>query len=554
MENSKIPALELAQEELAKTGALSISARLKLWEAMGPLEPREQDSPAPRSLTGPLRKRAELALACAKKVSRIWCAYDSEDKRPQKLIKQTRAYLDGKISVESLGAESDVIGDFMSIVDDDGCDSAPAAAIAAWEALVVALEDESLLEPWCGDVTDDDLDPYDWDTAKNAAMAWRDAGSDGDRGRQAVREMKFWAWYLEEAAKLLGVEGFRFPPKYIKAFAEKQNPPRPVPREVTLESFADYLGGRYRYHTHIPPVGGNYDHDPERYTVEIWVEGDRGICPECKKPTAEFGKIFSDCCLWDIPLPGNRELKVNRTMPFFRCPDHPNIWWISPEEQVSNYKEALKRYLKGPGRVQSLIEQLDGRLPRSLDILGATTIFDGRMLDLGYIDKHKEKLALTGAGWVDREMESYAFDVKQFLPHLYVQGCTFDEFLHYYPERARRLEDGSVELEVHRLWVRFWLDENGVPERVMLTTRFFIWMKNEAVQSPALPRLLEELCGVTLAQAEEAIQTARHSSGEWVLEPLSGLTRPEAIRLRTALKQGGIECRILPPPIGDYES
>lgn len=551
MDHSKSLVLELAKKELAEKGTLDISVRRKLWEAMGPLEPRKQDCAEPRTLTEPLKKRAELALACARKVSRIWCAYDAEDKRPQRLIRQTRAYLDGKISVDALEAESDVISDFMSIVDEDGGDSAPAAAVAAWDALVVALEDESLLEPWCADVVDADLDPYDWDAAKNAVMAWRDADTDGDSGKQAVREMKFWAWYLKEAAKLLGEEGFCFPKKYIKAFAEKQNPPRPVPEEVTLESFAEYLGGRYRFHTHLPPNGGKYDYDPERYTVELWMDGDYGICPKCKKRVTEFGRISSDCCLWDVPLPENRELQVNRTMPCYHCPDHPDVWWIFPDssQQVSSYKEALKRYLKGSGRVQAFLEQLDSRLPKSLEILGALVIFNGRKLDLEYIDKYKEKLGLADAGWVDREMEAYAFDVRQFLPHLYIQGCTFEEFLHYYPERVQTLDDGSVELEVYRLWARFWLDGKGAPVRVALTTRFFIWMKSKAVKSPALPRLLEELKGLTSAEAEEAVKTAKYSSGEWELAPLSGLDRREAIRLQAALEAGGVECRILPAPI-----
>lgn len=82
MENTEKSVLELAENEIAETGALSLPSRRKLWEAMGPLEPREQDSGIPRSLTGPLKKRAELALACAKKMSRIWCAFDGEDKRP----------------------------------------------------------------------------------------------------------------------------------------------------------------------------------------------------------------------------------------------------------------------------------------------------------------------------------------------------------------------------------------------------------------------------------------------------------------------------------------
>ena len=57
----------------------------------GPWEAREEDDPNPRTFTEPLKKRTELALACARKVSRIWSDYDSVDKRPQKLIKETRA-------------------------------------------------------------------------------------------------------------------------------------------------------------------------------------------------------------------------------------------------------------------------------------------------------------------------------------------------------------------------------------------------------------------------------------------------------------------------------
>ena len=244
-----------------------------------------------------MKKRAELALACAKKVSRIWCAFDSEDKRPQRLVKRTRAYLDGKISTEALNTESGVIDGFMAIADDEGYDSAPAAALAAWEALVVALEDEPLLEPWYADAVDSDLDAYAWDTAKNAAMAWRDAGSEGDPGKRAVREIKFWAWYLEEAAKLLGAESYRFPPKYIRAFQEKQSPARPVPEEVTLESFAEYMGGSYQFHTYTEPRQC-YDKVPGTYKVHLWFGGDDGICPVCRNETDEVTGVFADCCLW----------------------------------------------------------------------------------------------------------------------------------------------------------------------------------------------------------------------------------------------------------------
>jgi len=540
MENTEKSALELAEKEIAETGALSFPGRRRLWEAMGPLEPREQDSGTPRSLTGPLKKRAELALACAKKVSRIWCAFDGEDKRPRHLMKQTRAYLDGKISAEALSAESDVIDDFMIIVEDEG-DSATAAALAAWDALVVALEDESLLEPWCADATDADLDPYDWDAAKNAAMAWRDAGSGGNPGKRAVREMKYWAWYLEEWARLLGAEDYRFPPRYIRAFQEKQAPARPVPQEVTLESFAGYMGGRYQFHTYASLREG-YDREPGTYTVSRWCDGDRGICPVCYKETELVDIVHGDCCLWEIPLPGGRKLEVHRIMPNFSCPDHPEIPFIFPPsaELVSNYNAALKDYWKGPGRKQAFVEQLENRLPRMLNIQG---------VEVEYLANHWEELHLTNAGWVDREMEQYAFDVAPFLPNFFLHSCTLEQYFRYYPDQVRRLEDGSIEIELFRLWVRIWMDEAGRPKRAMLTTRFAIWVAGKPDKNPFLPKLLAELRGMTPEQVKESLRTAKPVSRDYELEPLSGLTRPEAIRFQATLEAGGVECRILPTPI-----
>ena len=542
MENTEEVVLRLAEDEVAQTGVLSFPGRRRLWEAMGPLEPRERGSGVPRALTGPLKKRAELALACAKKVSRIWCAFDGEDKRPQHLLKRTRAYLDGKISVEALHGESEVIGDFMTIVDERGSDSAPAAALAAWDALVVALEDEALLEPWCDGVAESDLDSYDWDTAKNAAMAWRDAGSEGDPGQRAVREIKYWAWYLEEAAKLLGVEGYRFPPKYIRAFQEKQAPARPVPEEVTLESFAEYMGGRYQFHTYTPPSEGD-DQMLGTYTVSLWFGGDRSVCPICHRETELVECVFSDCCLWEIPLSGDRELEVHRIMPNFRCPDHPEVMFVFPPSArlVSSYNAALKSYLKGPGRRQAFLGQLEDRLPCMLNIQG---------VDLKYLARHWEELHLTNAGWVDKGMEQYAFDVDQIVPNLFIHNCTLEQFFQYYPEQVRRLEDGSIEIELSHLWVRLWMDEAGRPRRVMLTTRFAIWIKEKPENNTLLPELLAKLRGLTPEQAKETLRTAgTTSSGEYVIEPLSGLTRPEAIRFQAALKAGGVKCRILPAPI-----
>lgn len=203
-----------AEQEIAESGKLSLTARRKIWQTMGSLEPRKRDSLKPRSLTEPLKKRAYLALACAQKVMPMWCSVYPDNNSPQNLIEKSLAYLDGKIKVKELRAErkQSTIDAFMNAVDSRG--SVGSAAVAAWEAMVVALEDESYLEPWDSDLTDDDIDAYERDAAKEACVAY--TYTDGDDGKCVIREMEFWVWYLEEAAKIAGLKNYIFFEKYIK--------------------------------------------------------------------------------------------------------------------------------------------------------------------------------------------------------------------------------------------------------------------------------------------------------------------------------------------------
>lgn len=90
--------IEKAQKEISETGCLSVAARQQLWLALGPAEVNEQH---PGPLTEAVRKRAQLALACGKKVSRVWSAYDAEDKRPQALLRKISAYLEGNAQQNS---------------------------------------------------------------------------------------------------------------------------------------------------------------------------------------------------------------------------------------------------------------------------------------------------------------------------------------------------------------------------------------------------------------------------------------------------------------------
>ena len=195
-----------AEKEIAESGKLSLTARRKIWQTMGSLEPRKRDSLKPRSLTEPLKKRAYLALACAQKVMPMWCSVYPDNNSPQNLIEKSLAYLDGKIKVKELRAErkQSTIDNFMISVEQYG--AAASAAVAAWEAMVVALEDEQYLEPWDSDLTDDDIDSYERDAAKEACVAYTYTDEDDDKW--AIREKHFWVWYLEEAAKIAGLENF----------------------------------------------------------------------------------------------------------------------------------------------------------------------------------------------------------------------------------------------------------------------------------------------------------------------------------------------------------
>ncbi len=203
---NSIEIFKQAEKEIAESGKLSLTARRKIWQTMGEIEPRKRDSLKPRSLTEPLKKRAYLALACAQKVMPMWCSVYPDNNSPQNLIEKSLAYLDGKIKVKELRAErkQSTIDNFMISVEQYG--AAASAAVAAWEAMVVALEDEQYLEPWDSDLTDDDIDSYERDAAKEACVAYTYTDEDDDKC--AIREKHFWVWYLEEAAKIAGLENF----------------------------------------------------------------------------------------------------------------------------------------------------------------------------------------------------------------------------------------------------------------------------------------------------------------------------------------------------------
>lgn len=562
-------AFEKAVREVAETGTLSFAARRKLWLAFGPWEERDEMDKSPHALTEPLRKRGELALACAKKVGKVWSAYDVEDKGPQELLKKTNAYLKGKLEADQL-YQAWKASDYMVRVEDERYSSAPMAALAAERAAVVPYYDEFLLEPRYAGADDDELDPYDWDTAWCAALAWSGRDENAGGGQQKVEEMKFWAWYLEQAAQLLRVEDFKFPKKAIKDLEEKQELARPVPEEVTLENLADFLGqGKYSFHYRIRnafgdgTILGDEDHGYDIYTI---CQKPEGVCPKCGTHVTK-AKFWYGVNALEAMVPGTDvSIRVLHTLPMFHCPKHPDTSF-TPREDYINPKAALKRFLDGPGRAQALLDQLENRLVNVFRInLGAVAL-NG---DLQFHHAIRIPAEVQGVRWLDPEAEevpldmgklgrtSYLtgmtteeleIDLKQFGPHVYFHDMSLEEFCRAYPETVERMEDGSLRLTMERHWVRCWLDEAGNLERVVIQSRFHLEL--EKGDSDLRYFLMTEH-HLTKEQADEKIAFWREKKKpKDPLEPLDGLTRAEAFQLRAALRSHGIKCRIMPVPVGE---
>ncbi len=537
------PALSNAAAELARTGTLSFPARRRLWEAFGPYEGPPEDAAVPCALTEPMRGRAELALASAKKTVPLWKVHAPEDKRVDEISRMTTSYLRGNCTAEPLSAAmaGNAIQDLMALCENDPHDPFP-AAISAWKAMVVALYDEPLLDPRYADAKDSDLTPRDWDAAQNACAIWQEAGADGDPALRAVRRMKFWAWYLNTAARLLGQDGFRFPKKSITAFQERHKPPRPMPEAVTLETLTEYLGaGKYLYHVRTPPGAHG---EPVTYRIITEAAGESGVCPVCKKKTHQFQGVMAFCYL-ESPLPGSKTpLRITQQMPRFACPDHPGEWCFPPQPQV-NPRLALKRYLSKPVRTQALLALLSLQTVNACIILGGSVILNGsnkllRTIERADFSPHK------GAYWRDKERTEYEIDLKTFGPHVYFNRLPYAEFCARWPQSVQQMEDGSMLLTLDRIWAHCFLDAAGTLERVVLRSRYHIWITDEAMHSETLPKALQTHLNLTAEQAAQEVCAAQQlTSHEWSLPCLSGLEKQNASHLLSLLKKSGIECRAL---------
>ncbi len=540
-----------AVAEVTETGALSFPTRRQLWLALGEWEWRDEDDmeETPRALTGPLKKRAGLACACAKKVMPVWSAYAPQDKAPQKLLKTVRDYLEGKVPAEKLEAAIKEAGGFLDRAEEEQYSTAPAAAMAVWQAAWAAWLDEPLLAQRYEDAADGDLDYDDWDAAYLASVAWSGRNEESQPGERAVEGMKFWAWYLEQLAPLLGQEKYRFPRKAIEAYKEKQRPKKPVPEEVSLESFCDFIGaGDYLYH--IRSMG-----DPDKngaWQIFTRMRGDHAVCPKTKEECRELKFYYGVSILQASLLPGN-SVNVCMWVPLFHCDEHPGNSH-TPRAEYGNPKVDMKRYFEEEWRKDAFLWELKTRAVNAFVIGEGYTELNGV---LNYHHNLKIPAGVEGIRWLDMETETLEIDLTKFGPHVYFPNANWKDLLRFHPEKPVLQEDGSFLLTCDRHWVRCFVDGEGELCRVTITSRFKLevaWFdpanKNQERFNPGVKlNWIKALKDAFDLSTQEARAWTEDPDQPW-RERFQSLGRAEAERLQAVLRSHGIKCRIMPWRVG----
>src|ERR1019366_29473 len=186
-------ALELAGVALKANdnGELALPLRKRLWSAMGP---READGA--RAILGPgLQRRTTLAILTVRHVLPIWETAFPTNHKPEWMLAVAQEYLDQLTDFQTVRGLNNL---FWSELDCLGS-VAVAVGYAAAQSVTTALSDERF-DPAALDtvVSDQDLDPYQWDASFYASVAY--AGSaPWEEKPHTNRRREFWTWFLEVA-------------------------------------------------------------------------------------------------------------------------------------------------------------------------------------------------------------------------------------------------------------------------------------------------------------------------------------------------------------------
>ena len=198
MTNELVQLLNKAKDELNKNpkGQLVLPLRKEIYRLMGE---RIEDNEGHAIKTEGYFRRLKLAVLCVNHVLSIWENVMPNDNTPANILKSINDYLSGKKDWDCLWEEQN---DFWAVLDNYLCDgndygNSIYVGHASINAVMVALNDEDLGGEDYINIFDEDLDPYTWDTAFYASLAYSENES-YDEETKIQKRREFWLWYLNE--------------------------------------------------------------------------------------------------------------------------------------------------------------------------------------------------------------------------------------------------------------------------------------------------------------------------------------------------------------------
>ena len=419
--------LEQAVWEIRETGRLNLPTRQKLWLSYGPMEWEEETAEQPPcALTKGLRTRLALSSACARKVLPIWSTALPEDKLPQETLSLTQRYLEGNASPEALKQAFSVSGDLINDLGNEGSNYiAVVAGLAALHTALLALVDEPLLYANYIGTRDQELEIYDWDSAYLACLAYSWTQPEWDKNQRAVKELEFWVWYLEQAAGLGGLPGFRFPnvEKVKQKFQEHLPASHPLPDETTLESFVEFVTGG-TYVTHYIHADG---------TVTLITTGvvEEAVCPACGAAASNLDYVSTT--QMDLPPVQEHSLRLLQHYSIFHCYGESHLdsekrFLAScySDDCIANYH----RYFQDRTRIAVLASLLERPSKHMLNFAGVWLRLDDIML---YHIQYPNPMGGDFSRWPgvywDRRNFQIEFDLTRLEAEVYFWNMPYREFL-----------------------------------------------------------------------------------------------------------------------------
>lgn len=174
-------------------GHLPLPARRAIYSALGPVENRG-GAPAGAGYA----RHVELDKLAVQHVLPVWQGVHAGDDGPQRMLALADRVVRGEVEPQSARRERDRFSVDVENLRD--ADFAPGYVGSAAVAAAITAE----VDNWTDrppETTDDDLDPYEWDTSYYASSAYAGSmpGEPDDDAASQSRRREFWRWYLSEA-------------------------------------------------------------------------------------------------------------------------------------------------------------------------------------------------------------------------------------------------------------------------------------------------------------------------------------------------------------------